>query len=189
MSALNHHHSSLCTTANRLWAAPGSQTLYLYVSEGAGEMLEEDHGVMFFKLLEQPPPLLGRYGFTWGDITKKLFEALQGGSLSLVLIFLWCHLLAEGKCCNTQCRRTSDQVQTKIQTRAYQKSLKGCTSLKLHLTECAFLLVVIIYLLAIESGSFPCCRVLKVLLTASVRDAGVCIHFPGKKVKIHFKTT
>lgn len=65
-------------------------------------MLEEDHGVMFFKLFEQAPPLLDRYGFAGGNVMKKLFEALQGGSLSLILVLLWRHLLAEGERCNTQ---------------------------------------------------------------------------------------
>lgn len=65
-------------------------------------MLEEDHRVMFFKLFEEPPPLPDRYGFAGGNVTKKLFEALQGGGVSLVLVFLWRHLLAEDECCNTQ---------------------------------------------------------------------------------------
>lgn len=46
---------------------------------------------------------------------------------------------------------------------------------------CAYLVVV--DLLAIESGSFPCCIVLSVLLTASIRDIGVCIHYSKKRVK------
>ncbi len=53
-----------CTTAGQ------TNTLQLYVSEGAGEMLDEDHGVMFFKLFEQPPPLLDRYGFAGGNVMK-----------------------------------------------------------------------------------------------------------------------
>lgn len=64
-------------------------------------MLEEDHRVMFLKLFEQPPPLLDWNALAGGDVMKKLLEALQSGSLTLVLIFLWCHLLAEGECCNT----------------------------------------------------------------------------------------
>lgn len=35
---------------------------------------------------------------------KKLFEALQGGSLTLVLVLLWSRLLAEGERCNTTLR-------------------------------------------------------------------------------------
>lgn len=31
-------------------------------------------------------------------------------------------------------------------------------------------------LLAIESGSFPCCTILRAFLTASTRDEGVCSH-------------
>lgn len=31
-------------------------------------------------------------------------------------------------------------------------------------------------LLAIESGSFPCCVILRAFLTASIRDEGVCNH-------------
>lgn len=86
---------------------PGSRsnTLQLHVSEGAGEMLEEDHGVMLFKLFEQPPPLLHRHASAGRNVTEELFEALQGGSLSLVLILLWRHLLAEGERCNAQWRR------------------------------------------------------------------------------------
>lgn len=76
----------------------------LCVSEGAGKMLEENHRVMFFKLFEQPPLLLDRHALAGGNVMKKLFETLQGGSLTLVLVLLWCHLLAEGECCKTQCR-------------------------------------------------------------------------------------
>lgn len=65
-------------------------------------MLKEDHRVMFFKLFEQPPPLLGRHGLVGGDVTKKLLKALQCGGLPLVLVLLWRHLLAEGECCNTK---------------------------------------------------------------------------------------
>lgn len=39
-----------------------------------------------------------------------------------------------------------------------------------------YVFVVVLNLLAIESGSFPCCIILSVLLTASIRDVGVCIH-------------
>lgn len=65
-------------------------------------MLKEDHRVMFFKLFEQPPPLFGRHGLVGGDVAKKLLQALQCGGLSLVLVLLWRHLLAEGECCNTK---------------------------------------------------------------------------------------
>lgn len=58
--------------------------------------------MMFFKLFEQPPPLLGRHGLVGGDVAKKLLKALQRGGLSLVLVLLWRHLLAEGECCNTK---------------------------------------------------------------------------------------
>lgn len=81
---------------------PWSQTSpsYLCVSESARKVLQEDHGVMLFKLFEQPPLLLGRHPLARGNVMKKLFEALQGGSLTLVLVFLWSHLLAEGERCN-----------------------------------------------------------------------------------------
>lgn len=65
-------------------------------------MLEEDHRVMFFKLFEQPPPLFDGNGFARGNIMKKLFEAVQSGSLSLILVLLWRRLLAECERCNTQ---------------------------------------------------------------------------------------
>ena len=64
-------------------------------------MLEEDHGVMFLKFFEQPPLLLHRHVLAGGDVMKKLLEALQSCSLTLVLVFLWRHLLAEGERCNT----------------------------------------------------------------------------------------
>lgn len=64
-------------------------------------MLQENHGVMFLELLQQPPPLLHRQGLAGGDLTEELSEALQSGSLSLILVLLWRHLLAEGEHCNT----------------------------------------------------------------------------------------
>lgn len=64
-------------------------------------MLEKDHRVMLLKLFEQPPLLLGRHFLVGGDVMKKLLEALQSGSLTLVLVFLWRYLLAEGERCNT----------------------------------------------------------------------------------------
>lgn len=68
----------------------------------AGEMLEKDHWVMLFKFFQQPPLLLGRQGLVGGDFAQKLLEALQCGCLSLVLVLLWRHLLAEGECCNIE---------------------------------------------------------------------------------------
>lgn len=65
-------------------------------------MLEEDHRVMFLKLFEQPPLLLDRQALAGGDVMEKMLEALQSGRLTLVLILLWRHLLAEGECCDTQ---------------------------------------------------------------------------------------
>lgn len=70
-------------------------------SESAGEMLQENHRVMFLKLLQHPPPLLHGQRLAGGDLTEELFEVLQGGSFTLILILLWRHLLAEGECCNT----------------------------------------------------------------------------------------
>lgn len=67
-----------------------------------GEMLEKDHWMMLFKLSEQPSSLFGRQGLVGGDFTQKLLEALQGCCLSLVLVLLWRHLLAEGECCNRE---------------------------------------------------------------------------------------
>lgn len=78
------------------------QSLLCVLSGVAVEVLEEDHRVMFLKLFEQPPPLFGGHALVLGDVLKKLLEALQGGSLALVFILLWCHLLAEGEHCNTQ---------------------------------------------------------------------------------------
>lgn len=57
-------------------------------SESAGKMLDKDDGVMFFKLFEQPSLLFERHGFTGGNVTKKLFEALQRRSLTLVFVLL-----------------------------------------------------------------------------------------------------
>lgn len=91
-----------CTTANWLCEVHRTNQTRRWFSEGAVEMLEEDHGVEFLKLSEQPPPLLGRYGFAGGNIAKQLLEALQRGRLSLVLVLLWRHLLAEGESCNTK---------------------------------------------------------------------------------------
>ena len=67
-------------------------------------MLEEDHGVMLFKLFEQPPPLLDGDGSARGNVTKQLFEALQGGRLALILVLLRGRLLAEGERCSEQRR-------------------------------------------------------------------------------------
>ncbi|KAG7225688.1 hypothetical protein INR49_012274 [Caranx melampygus] len=83
----------------------GLETDIAAIIQGAGKMLEENHRVMFFKLFEQPPLLLDRHALAGGNVMKKLFESLQGGSLALVLVLLWCHLLAEGECCKTEWRR------------------------------------------------------------------------------------
>lgn len=79
-------------------------------SEGAGEMLQEDDGVMLLELFEQPPPLFDADAFAGGDVTQELLEAFQGGSLALVLVLLWRHLLAEGERCNTQSRQGTSGV-------------------------------------------------------------------------------
>lgn len=57
---------------------------------------------MFFKLFQQLPLFLGRQGLVGGDFAQKLLEALECGCLSLVLVLLWRHLLAEGECCNVE---------------------------------------------------------------------------------------
>lgn len=75
------------------------------VSEGAGEMLEEDHRVVLFKLLEQPPPLLDGHGSAGGNVVQELLEALQRGGLSLILVLLWRRLLAEGERCSAKRER------------------------------------------------------------------------------------
>lgn len=64
-------------------------------------MLEEDYGMVLLELLDQPPPLLDRQGLAQADVPDQLLQALQGGRLSLVLILLQRHLLAERKHCNT----------------------------------------------------------------------------------------
>lgn len=38
------------------------------VLESAGEILQENHRVMFLKLLQQPPPLPHRYSLAGGDL-------------------------------------------------------------------------------------------------------------------------
>lgn len=65
-------------------------------------MLKKDHWVVLFKLFQQLPLFLGRQGLVGGDFAQELLEALQGGCLSLVLVLLWRHLLAEGECCNIE---------------------------------------------------------------------------------------
>lgn len=68
-------------------------------------MLKENHRVMFFKLFKQPLLFLDRHTRTQGNVMQKLFEALQCGSLPMILILLWCDLLTEGEGCETQQKR------------------------------------------------------------------------------------
>lgn len=65
--------------------------------EGGGEVLEEDHGVVLLEVFDQPPPLLGGQAGVQRDVVQQLLEAPQGGGVSLVLVLLWGHLLAEGE--------------------------------------------------------------------------------------------
>lgn len=108
---------------------------------------------------------------------KKLFEALQGGSLTLVLVLLGSHLVAEGERCNTvgrsikylNWRMNAQRVMQVFIWNICGETVPPCGQNSSEHVDRLWMF----NLLAMESGSLPCCIVLNVLLTASIRVVGV----------------
>lgn len=125
------------------------------VLEGGGEMVEKHCWVVLLKLLDEPPLLFDRQLVTECDMLSELFQALEGGLLSSLLELTCRHLLTEGE----RYTATTKQRQVLVCTLDPDSTVRKC--------------VICVNVRATLFGSWPCCRVRRAFVTASIRDAGI----------------
>lgn len=118
-------------------------------------MVEKHCWVVLLKLLDEPPLLFDRQLVTECDMLSELFQALEGGLLSSLLELTCRHLLTEGE----RYTATTKQRQVLVCTFDPDSTVRKR--------------VICVNVRATLFGSWPCCRVRRAFVTASIRDAGI----------------